>query len=141
MFNFRKLSQGLLVLEGLLLILPSFTGLMLLIYGFFYAISSSPDKLFPPLVVLLTGSYLFSFWYIFANAVNENFVQGKEINQTAWLLSVIGVVFSILSAFLFHFLTNQDFEFFTFGILYIPTYFHLLIEIKRQKGTVSFGNY
>lgn len=66
--------------------------------------------------------------------MTREFEKGKKLNRNIGLFAFLGAVFSIAMALLFIFNIPAGIAIFAFGILYVPTYLHLLLELQRQTG-------
>ena len=137
----------LLVLEALLLLLPSLFGLMMF-FGCLISIfvgKAEQPFIFNLSLLLAFFSYLscllaflsfYSLWHIFSDVMTREFEKGKKLNRAISLFAFLGFVLSIAAMILVEFKVKTGIEIFGFGILYVPTYLHLLLEVKRQTGTV-----
>jgi hypothetical protein len=135
-FNVRLVSHVLLVTEGLLLIIPNFVGITMFCYCLVFIITNIAYEVFLNyLLFLLASSSFYSLWHIYWDAINEAFEKGKKLDKFIGTLAFIGFVLSIISMILSELSIKSGIEIFAFGIIYVPTYLHLLCEIKRQTGT------
>jgi hypothetical protein len=135
MFTVRTISLTLLFLEAIALAFLSFFGFYFAIAGIYSFISGIDAQLslldFVAFLMLFTS--LSSFWRIlFWVAVNG---QKKKLPNLWWILATIGAFLTLISPFLYQKTNSYGLMWFVFGYLFLPTYFHLLFESKRQKGT------
>jgi hypothetical protein len=141
-----RLSRMLLVFEALLLLLPSLFGLTMF-FGCFISVfvgKAEQPFIFNVSLLLALFSYLscllaflsfYSFWHIYADVMTREFEKGKKLNRAISLLAFLGFVLSIAAITLVEFKITIGIEIFGIGILYVPTYLHLLFQIKRQTGS------
>jgi len=87
---------------------------------------------------LLAFLSFYSFWCIYTDVVTDEYAKGKKLNKAINLFAFLGFAVSIFSTILVGLSIKPIFAVFGFGVLYIPTYVHLLFELKRQTGTVSY---
>ncbi len=66
--------------------------------------------------------------------MTREFEKGKKLNRKIGLFAFLGAVFSIAMALLFIFNIATGIAIFACGILYVPTYLHLLLELQSQTG-------
>lgn len=136
MFSIRRISLTLLFLESSLLLLPTIFGYVVSMVGFFQLLSGIIHR-FNILALLETASVLMavisliSFWIILLVIYNEEFTKGYKVNSACLLFASLGIMLTIVSVVL-HSFSIRFLEFFMMGQLYVPTYLHMLLEIKRQ---------
>jgi hypothetical protein len=135
MFTVRSASLALLFVEAILLAFLSFFGFYFSIAGIFSFISGIDAQLssldFAAFLMLFTS--LSSFWRIlFWVAANG---QKKKLPNLWWALAAIGAFLTLSSPFLYQQTNAYGLMWFLFGYLFLPSYFHLLFEAKRQAGT------
>ena len=136
MFNVRFVSHVLLVIEGVLLIIPNFVGVIMFCYCLVFIITNiAYEGFLNYLLFFLASSSFYSLWHIYWDAINEEFEKGKKLDKFIGILAFMEFVLSIISMILSELPIKSGIELFAFGILYVPTYLHLLFEIKRQTGT------
>jgi hypothetical protein len=130
-----------LIIEGLLLIIPNFVGVIMFCYCFIFIITNiAYENFFNYLLFLLASSSFYSLWHLYWDAINYNFEKGKKLNKSIAALAFIGVILSIVSWILGELSIKSGIEIFSFGILYTSTYIHLLFEIKRQNSGIISNN-
>lgn len=142
MFNIRQISLKLLLLESILLVIPSIAGFVVLVIGFFHLLFGIIPRLNVLAVVeiafaLIALMSLIAFWNFLLDIHDEKIAKGAEPIDIGFLLASLGMLLTILSVVL-NSLSIRFLEFFLLGQLYVPTYLHLLFEIKRQTGKVDF---
>jgi hypothetical protein len=137
MSTVNHLSRVLLVIEALILLLPSLFGLMMF-FGCFASlfIGNTEEPLIFRLFCMLAFFSFYSLWHIYFDVITREFERGKKLNRTICLFAFLGFVLAIAAIILNELEIKTGIEMFGFGILYVPTYLHLLYEIKRQTGTV-----
>jgi succinate-acetate transporter protein len=139
MFTTRAISRLLLIVEALLLLFPSLFGLMLFFGGLCQLfVMPSGDNLIGFISSLMAFLSFYSFWCIYTDVVTDEYAKGKKLNQAINLFAFLGFVLSIFSMILVSLSIKPAFAVFGFGVLYVPTYFHLLFELKRQKEVASY---
>jgi hypothetical protein len=146
MLTVSLLSRTLLVLEALLLLLPSLFGLIVF-FGCFIPLFvykaeqhfvfnlSFLLEIFSYLTCLLAFLSFYSFWHIYADVMTREFENGKTLNKAINLFAFTGFVLSIAVRIFSELKTITGIALFGAGILYVPTYLHLLFEMKRQTGS------
>ena len=137
MSTISRLSRMLLVFEALLLLLPSLFGLMIF-FGCFVSwfVGEAEGPLLFKFSCSLAFLSFYSLWHIFPDVMTREFEKGKKLNSAIGLFTFLGFVLSIAAMILVEFKITTGIEIFGLGILYVPTYLHLLFEIKRQTGAV-----
>ncbi|MEQ1559113.1 MAG: hypothetical protein ABL933_09295 [Methyloglobulus sp.] len=137
MFSFRIISRIFLFIEFLLLLMPSAWGAALFAICFADGgmSGSSQESALGLLSCLLAFATFLAFWHLFFHAAREKFVAGKISTITA-SLAFTGFVLSIAAVILSELSIKSGIEIFGFGVLYVPTYLHLLFEMTRQSGEI-----
>ncbi len=137
MMSVRTFSRFFLICEALTLAIPSLFGLMFVVSGIFPMLTGMYTT-FPQYLscwlVLLT---LCALWHLYFDTLAEKFAKGKPLGKLTQLLTFTGFALSLLVMGFNEFFRQSGLEIFAFGILYVPTYLHLLLEIKRQTGKVD----
>jgi hypothetical protein len=139
MISIRTISLATLFLEAILLVLPSFFGFLMSFGGIYtYLIANDNPSFsreqFATFVITLTS--LFSFWLMLIFAFTNDRFYTTKIYKFMWMLAFIGAASTIVSLPLYQLTNASSFAFLSIGYLFLPTYFHLLCEFKRQSGTV-----
>lgn len=80
------------------------------------------------LLALLSSFWRILFW-VAANG------QKKKLPNLGWTFAAIGAFLTLSSPFLYQQTNAYGLIWFVFGYFFLPTYFHLLFEAKRQTGT------
>lgn len=80
------------------------------------------------LLALLSSFWRILFW-VAANG------QKKKLPNLGWTFAAIGAFLTLSSPFLYQQTNAYGLIWFVFGYLFLPTYFYLLFEAKRQTGT------
>jgi hypothetical protein len=135
MITVRTISLTLLFVEAIALAFLSFFGFYFAIVGIYSFISGiDAQLLFLDFVAfLMLFISLSSFWRIlFWVAANG---QKKKLPNLWWTLAAMGVFLTLISPFLYQQTNAYGLVWFVFGYFFLPTYFHLLFEAKRQQGT------
>lgn len=127
----RVLSRVLLALEGFLLLFPRIFGFMLMLG---WLIANTEDSPMSNLFGLLAICSFYALWRIYFDVLTDQYERGKKSNESMDILALTGFILSIIAAICGELSVNTGMEIFAFGILYIPTYLHLRLEISRQSA-------
>lgn len=137
----RIISRLLLVFEALLLMLPNLFGIGMFFIGMRKILEHETlYEHFTGYASLLALLTFYALWLLYLQVLFERFTKGKRMNPIIKLLTATGFVLSIAAIILFELSIKSGIEIFSFGILYVPTYLHLLLEIERQKYDMGLFN-
>lgn len=138
MLSLRTFSRLLLVVEAILLILPNLFGISMFMRGisqiFDHQTLYEHFTGYASALALLTFG---AFWILYFEVLFEAFAKGKSMHPVLKFLTSTGFVLSVAALIFVESSVRSGIEIFAFGILYVPTYLHLLLEIKRQTGKVD----
>jgi hypothetical protein len=129
MFSLSVISRVLLAWEGFLLFLPSLFGSMLMLC---WLVANTEDSPLSNLSSLLALCSFYALWQIYFNVLTDQFERGKKLNQVIDIFALTGFILSIITFVCVQLSVKTGMEIFSLGILYVPTYLHLRLEIICQ---------
>lgn len=142
MLETKMISRTLLCIEGLVLLLPSLFALLFwggcLIEMLLWP-SRIADDDFARILLLLPLLSFLSFWHLFADVLMNEFAQGKKQGRAIRFFCTLGVV-GALTNWICQTLSisiSSAFGVYLFGILYLPSYCHLLFEVEAQQRSFA----
>ncbi len=95
-------------------------------------ISNTGDSPLSNLSSLLALCAFYALWHIYFDVLSSQFERGKKLNQAIAAFALTGFALSIIAFVCVELSVKTGLEIFYFGILYVPTYLHLRLEIRCQ---------
>lgn len=75
----------------------------------------------------------YSLWHLLGVVLSEKLRIGLNIHTIFFIFAFVGFSSTIAVKIMFGLSIKSEMGIFMPGIMYVPTYLHLLIEIKRQQ--------
>ena len=128
--SLRYISLKLLYVEAVILMMVSISLCPDLIFAITFLFFQADFE--RQIVFLLAFLAFVSFWNILLNVGKENYANGKKVNQVVLILASLIPLCTIVSE-ITHCPSMKAFELSQLGQFFLPIFFHLLLEIKRQQ--------
>jgi hypothetical protein len=146
MLTLRNISQGLLLVETIYLSVISFIYLLFICLWGIMPIFYHPQRAYYDFCLsVIPVATIISIFRIMSWLVNDGVIKGKKISLLWWLIASLGLTLATFSLISTHILSKEEIKligypigfFYTPGVIYIPTFIHLIIEMIRQKRVLA----